>query len=96
MYLDGSLDLLIALPDFPFKLSYVRFQPLYMLLKTLLVFGFLVLHVIDQLLLVRMFGSQSVQVTLKPCVFLLETIDLRFQGGELLDISWRGGQMLGL
>jgi hypothetical protein len=96
VYLDGSLYLLIALPDFPFMLSYVRFQPLYMLLKMLLVFGFLVLQVLHQLLLVRMLGPQSVQVTLKPCVFLLETIDLRFQGGELLDISWRGSQMLGL
>jgi hypothetical protein len=69
VYLDGSLDLLIALPDFPFKLGYVRFQPLYVLLITLLVFGFLILQVLDQLLLVRMLGSQSVQVTLKPCVF---------------------------
>ena len=96
MYLDGSLDLLIALPDFPFKISNVRFQPLYVLLKTLLVLGFLVLQVLDQLLLVRMLGSQSVQVTLKPCIFLLETVDLRFQGGELLDVSWWGSHMLGL
>lgn len=96
MNLDGSLDLLIALPDIPYKLSIVRFQPLYLLVKTLLVLGFLVLQVLHQLLLVRMLGSQSVQVTLKPCVFLLKTVYLRFQGGELLDISWRGSQMLGL
>ena len=69
MYLDGSLNLLIALPDFTFELGDVRFQPLYVLLITLLVFGFLVLQVLDQLLLVWMLGPQSVQVTLEPCVF---------------------------
>lgn len=96
MYLDSPLNLLIALPDFTFKLTYVRFQPLYVLLITLLVLGFIVLQMLDQLLLVWMLGSQCIQVTLKPCVFLLETINLRFQVGELLEISWRGSQMRGL
>jgi len=44
---DGSLDLIVALPDFSLKLGDERIQPLYVLLIKLLVFGFLFLQVFD-------------------------------------------------
>ena len=49
-----------------------------MLLITLLHFiGFLVFQLLDQLL-VWLLGPQSIQLTLKPCILLLETVNLRF------------------
>ena len=65
VYLDGSLDLLVALLYFSLKLGYVSFQLLDVLLVSLLIFGSLIFKMLDEVLRIWLLILEGVELASK-------------------------------